>query len=172
MALKILDRTSLIDWIKDGKLIFEIANPRQNQTMALNLSSKLLLHNNLPSKPQSRTIIRHISSSKLTTDLLPPSERNASKMPPKEQLAFGRTFSDHMLKIEYVSGRGWGDPMIGRMEDLKISPAASSLHYGQCCFCFVQIDMFICNTAICKYLQQDLVLTTWSLCIFFLAINL
>jgi branched-chain amino acid aminotransferase len=50
-------------------------------------------------------------------------------MPPKKELAFGRVFSDHMLTVEYLDGK-WMDPKIGRIEDLKISPAASSLHYG------------------------------------------
>ena len=51
-------------------------------------------------------------------------------MPPKEQLAFGRTFGDHMLTIAYEDG-GWKNPKIEAFRDLKISPAASSLHYGE-----------------------------------------
>ena len=52
-------------------------------------------------------------------------------MPPKRDLQFGRTFSDHMLSIEYADGK-WKGATIGKFENLKISPAASSLHYGEC----------------------------------------
>lgn len=79
---------------------------------------------------------RLISSAALTTRLLPPSERLSSvptKMPPKHELQFGRTFGDHMLTIEYADGK-WGDPRIGPFEDLKLSPAASCLQYGLQCF--------------------------------------
>ena len=81
-----------------------------------------------------KTAARFINSSSLEASLLPPSQRlasNPSKMPPKEQLQFGRVFSDHMLTIEYATDKGgWQVPKIGKFEDLKLSPAASSLHYG------------------------------------------
>jgi hypothetical protein len=96
------------------------------------LSTPKLLHLVPPSKSIKTTATRCISSASLTASLLPPSERissNPSKMPPKKELAFGRVFSDHMLTVEYLDGK-WMDPKIGRIEDLKISPAASSLHYG------------------------------------------
>jgi branched-chain amino acid aminotransferase len=52
-------------------------------------------------------------------------------MPPKEQLQFGRVFSDHMLTIEYATDKGgWQVPKIGKFQDLNLSPAVSSLHYG------------------------------------------
>ncbi|KAL3793755.1 hypothetical protein HJC23_013317 [Cyclotella cryptica] len=92
----------------------------------------------LASSATVKTAARCINSSSLQTSLLPPSQRlasNPSKMPPKEQLQFGRVFSDHMLTIEYLSDKGgWQAPKIGKFEDLKLSPAASSLHYGLQCF--------------------------------------
>lgn len=59
---------------------------------------------------------------------------NAQPKLPKEQLAFGKTFTDHMLEVDWTSDKGWHAPRIGPHEDLKISPAASSLHYGLQCF--------------------------------------
>jgi hypothetical protein len=38
--------------------------------------------------------------------------------------------SDHMLTIEWTTEGKWGKPKIIPYQDLKISPAASCLHYG------------------------------------------
>ncbi|KAL7464704.1 hypothetical protein ACHAXS_005042 [Conticribra weissflogii] len=79
-----------------------------------------------------QTTARSISSAKLTVRLHPDSESKFSRMPKKEELKFGKTFSDHMLQIPYKkSSGGWQDPMIVPYGDLTISPAASSLHYGE-----------------------------------------
>ncbi len=45
-----------------------------------------------------------------------------------------------MLTIIYENGK-WGVPKIARMEDLKLSPASSSLHYGE----FQVIDELFCS---------------------------
>lgn len=50
--------------------------------------------------------------------------------PQKEHLVFGTTLSDHMLMIEWDKKNLWGPPRIVPYQDLKISPAASCLHYG------------------------------------------
>jgi len=52
--------------------------------------------------------------------------------PEQENLVFGTTFTDHMLKIEWDGKNGWNPPEILPFTDLKINPAASSLHYGEC----------------------------------------
>lgn len=31
---------------------------------------------------------------------------------PKEKLLFGKTFTDHMLEVDWVKGQGWGNPVI------------------------------------------------------------
>ncbi|CAM9483370.1 unnamed protein product, partial [Chrysoparadoxa australica] len=49
---------------------------------------------------------------------------------PKEQLEFGKSFSDHMLEVDWEADKGWTAPRIHPFQDLKISPAASALHYG------------------------------------------
>jgi hypothetical protein len=51
--------------------------------------------------------------------------------PTKEDLQFGTTLSDHMLKIEWNKENGWGTPRIVPYQDLQLSPAASCLHYGK-----------------------------------------
>lgn len=75
---------------------------------------------------------RHISSSQLVIERAKDSSRFDSR-PKKEDLTFGTTLSDHMLMIDWKEG-SWGRPRIVPYQDLKISPAASSLHYGLACF--------------------------------------
>src|ERR1700761_8453380 len=50
-----------------------------------------------------------------------------------DNLIFGRTFSDHMLVADYVDGE-WKDFQIVPYGDITVSPAISSLHYGQSFF--------------------------------------
>lgn len=59
-------------------------------------------------------------------------ERNQSpgEKQDKDTLLFGKTFTDHMLNIDWDSEKGWHEPRIMPYGDLRISPAASSLHYG------------------------------------------
>lgn len=50
-----------------------------------------------------------------------------------ENLIFGRTFSDHMLVADYADGE-WKNFEIVPYGDILVSPAISSLHYGQSFF--------------------------------------
>lgn len=52
----------------------------------------------------------------------------------KEDLLFGRKFTDHMLEIDWDSDKGWHNPVIKPYGDLTLSPAAPCLHYGIECF--------------------------------------
>jgi branched-chain amino acid aminotransferase len=49
------------------------------------------------------------------------------------QVEFGRVFSDHMLVADFENGE-WGAPKIVPYGDIALSPATSSLHYGQAVF--------------------------------------
>eukprot|EP01094_Clydonella_sp_ATCC50884_P014184 TRINITY_DN2453_c0_g1_i1.p1 TRINITY_DN2453_c0_g1~~TRINITY_DN2453_c0_g1_i1.p1 ORF type:complete len:415 (+),score=144.48 TRINITY_DN2453_c0_g1_i1:51-1247(+) len=53
---------------------------------------------------------------------------------PKEELVFGRTFTDHMLTVEWTQEGGWGAPHIRPYGNLSLSPASNCLHYGIECF--------------------------------------
>ena len=50
-----------------------------------------------------------------------------------DQLAFGKTFSDHMFVAEYKNG-DWQDMRIEPYKEFTISPANATLHYGQSIF--------------------------------------
>lgn len=80
-------------------------------------------------RPKVRPWSRSISSSQLTIERATDSKR-FEKRPPKEDLTFGTTFSDHMLMIEWDKAIHWGAPRIVPYGDLQLSPAASALHYG------------------------------------------
>ena len=52
-----------------------------------------------------------------------------------EELIFGRTFTTHLLEMEYIESEGgWQDAKIKKHSDLNLSPAASVIHYGQSIF--------------------------------------
>ena len=84
-----------------------------------------------PKREQFRP--RWISSSKLTVEVKK-DKTNFENRPSKEKLKFGTTFADHMLRIEFNTKTKWSDPKIVPFQNLSLSPAASSLHYGLQCF--------------------------------------
>jgi branched-chain amino acid aminotransferase len=93
-------------------------------------SHKWLSHHLLSQRSWQNVSARAISSSHLTIEKK--SDRsNWENRPKKEDLQFGTTLSDHMLKIEWNKENGWGTPRIVPYQDLQISPAASCLHYGK-----------------------------------------
>ena len=53
---------------------------------------------------------------------------------PYEKLVFGRSFSDHMLEIDWDEKNGWHNPVINPYGNFQLSPAATVLHYGIECF--------------------------------------
>jgi hypothetical protein len=80
--------------------------------------------------PPLRMHKRCITSSQLTVQKTTDPSRFESR-PKKEDLKFGTTMADHMLTIEFDKENGWGAPKIIPYQNLSISPAASSLHYGR-----------------------------------------
>lgn len=50
--------------------------------------------------------------------------------PSKEDLAFGRHFTDHMLKIDWSSDLGWSAAEIIPQGPIEVSPAIQALNYG------------------------------------------
>ncbi|HUA56262.1 MAG TPA: branched-chain amino acid aminotransferase [Candidatus Sulfotelmatobacter sp.] len=57
-----------------------------------------------------------------------PPDRRAALL---HDLAFGRTFTDHMVTIRYVEGRGWHDAKLAPRAPLAMDPASAVLHYSQ-----------------------------------------
>ena len=48
---------------------------------------------------------------------------------PNEELVFGRTFTDHMLSLEWTAAEGWLPPRITPYQNLSLDPATCVLHY-------------------------------------------
>lgn len=53
---------------------------------------------------------------------------------PNAELEFGKTFTDHMLTVDWDVENGWHAPVISPYKDFQISPASASLHYAVQCF--------------------------------------
>ncbi|KAK5134463.1 hypothetical protein LTR08_006510 [Meristemomyces frigidus] len=49
---------------------------------------------------------------------------------PHDQLIFGRTFTDHMLTLEWTARQGWLAPHITPYQNLSLDPATCVLHYA------------------------------------------
>lgn len=52
----------------------------------------------------------------------------------ENNLGFGTIFTDHMFMMDYTEGKGWHDARIVPYGPLTLSPACTSLHYGQTVF--------------------------------------
>eukprot|EP00127_Corallochytrium_limacisporum_P006326 Clim_evm37s225 gene=Clim_evmTU37s225 len=56
--------------------------------------------------------------------------QNPGKMLPLDQLVFGKTFSDHMLEVEWSKEKGWENPKIVPYHNLNLDPATVVFHYA------------------------------------------
>lgn len=54
--------------------------------------------------------------------------------PDVSKIGFGTKFTDHMFEMNYCPARGWHDPKIVPYQDIAVSPANTTLHYGQSIF--------------------------------------
>ncbi len=60
-------------------------------------------------------------------------ERTEKIVLPKT-LGFGQIFTDHIFEMDYTKVKGWHNPTIKPLENLKMHPAMSVIHYGQSIF--------------------------------------
>lgn len=56
------------------------------------------------------------------------------KLVPAEELVFGKTFTDHMLSVEWTATSGWLAPRITPYQNLSLDPATTVFHYAFECF--------------------------------------
>lgn len=47
---------------------------------------------------------------------------------------FGRAFTDHMVQLRWLAGKGWHDAAVVPYEPLQLDPATTFIHYGQSIF--------------------------------------
>ena len=53
---------------------------------------------------------------------------------PNNELVFGRTFTDHMLTMEWTATDGWMPPRITPYQNFSLDPATCVFHYAFECF--------------------------------------
>lgn len=53
-----------------------------------------------------------------------------SQPKPNDQLVFGKTFTDHMMTVEWTAENGWGVPEIKPYGKLELDPSCCVLHYA------------------------------------------
>ena len=70
----------------------------------------------------------------MSTDLEIVKSTNLKAKPEKDQIPFGRTFTDHMFVMDYETEKGWFEPRIIPYEPITLDPAAMIFHYGQTVF--------------------------------------
>ncbi|PYH41816.1 branched-chain amino acid aminotransferase, cytosolic [Aspergillus saccharolyticus JOP 1030-1] len=80
--------------------------------------------------PAAASKLAGLDPTKLTvTKTSTPKELTAAK-----NLVFGKTFTDHMLSIEWTAADGWHAPQIVPYQNLSLDPSACVFHYAFECF--------------------------------------
>lgn len=70
-----------------------------------------------------------LESSRLQTTPCGPSQLQTK--PPVDKLAFGKYFTDHLLRIRWTADEGWDAPRILPFHNFSMHPGAKVLHYAQ-----------------------------------------
>ncbi|CAR29094.1 hypothetical protein ZYGR_0Z00150 [Zygosaccharomyces rouxii] len=74
---------------------------------------------------------RNMSTSKLDASKLQVTRVSQKSQPkPNDQLVFGKTFTDHMLSIEWTMEKGWDAPVIKPYGPITLDPASCVFHYA------------------------------------------
>ncbi|SCU91761.1 LAME_0E13718g1_1 [Lachancea meyersii CBS 8951] len=92
----------------------------------LRRTNQLSLASRLFSGAASRMMSAPLESSKLQirSTTKPSTPKN------NEDLGFGKTFTDHMLAVEWTQEKGWGAPEIKPYGNLSLDPSCAVFHYG------------------------------------------
>jgi branched-chain amino acid aminotransferase, group II len=59
---------------------------------------------------------------------------NPKQKPTTDKLGFGKIFTDHMLVMDYIEGKGWLEPQIVPYGAIPMDPSTMVYHYGQAVF--------------------------------------
>ncbi|KAH3668837.1 hypothetical protein OGAPHI_002592 [Ogataea philodendri] len=85
-----------------------------------------LLKNRFRSTEFARSMSTALDSSKLK---ITKTTSPKAKLP-NEQLVFGKSFTDHMLTIEWTAESGWGTPEIKPYGNFSLDPSSCVFHYA------------------------------------------
>lgn len=56
--------------------------------------------------------------------------KNLKEKISKEKLVFGKTFTDHMMTVEWTKTSGWSAPTIKPYGPISLNPSSSVFHYA------------------------------------------
>lgn len=99
---------------------------RQFRSLLSARSQSSLMCQHLTNKQSIRTMVAALDASKVQiTKTTTPKEKL-----PNDQLVFGKTFTDHMLEIEWTAEAGWGTPKISPYHNLSLDPSTCVFHYA------------------------------------------
>lgn len=62
------------------------------------------------------------------------SPNELGRKPHPEELIFGHTFTDHMLRVDWDCDNGWSAPLISKLHNFEMHPGAKVIHYAQAAF--------------------------------------
>ncbi|KAL4874532.1 aminotransferase [Aspergillus karnatakaensis] len=91
--------------------------------------ARLLALNRWPRPPLAR---RHYSSH--LQHLRIQNTQSPKPQPNPSDLKFGRSFTDHILQLEWTTTQGWHNARIIPYDNLSLDPASCVLHYAFTCF--------------------------------------
>ncbi|XP_067875976.1 branched-chain-amino-acid aminotransferase, cytosolic-like isoform X1 [Heterodontus francisci] len=89
------------------------------------LSGRLFQAHSFPNGPW-----RSVSTMFKAADLQIELSKHPKEKPDSNKLVFGKSFSDHMLTVEWNAEKGWDKPHIKPLQNLSLHPASSVLHYS------------------------------------------
>ncbi|KAJ5570401.1 uncharacterized protein N7459_009831 [Penicillium hispanicum] len=105
-----------------------LATPRSLPSQGI--ASSRLWQKNFSVSAAAASQLQGLDASKLTvTKTSTPKE-----LTPPQELIFGKTFTDHMLSIEWTATAGWHAPRIIPYQNLSLDPSTCVFHYAFECF--------------------------------------
>ena len=85
-------------------------------------------------EPQTHSTTRDSSFRASDLMIFKCSPNELSQRPRVDELLFGHTFTDHMLRVDWDDENGWSAPLISKVHNLEMHPGAKVLHYAQAAF--------------------------------------
>lgn len=90
------------------------------------------------------------------------------KPDPSKPLVFGKTFTDHMLMVEWKEEKGWGRPRIQPFQNLTLHPACSGLHYSMQAWLLTSLPVSLHRFPLALSLARSTALALLFVCFFLL----
>ena len=80
--------------------------------------------------------VENLSSEDL--QITPANPNELKPKPAVKDLSFGKHFTDHMLRIKWTQGKGWESPVICKLQNMEMHPAAKvNATYIESAFIFI-----------------------------------